>query len=234
MTKAASAPPSVASLPERLREAMNEARKKRDQARTLLLSTVLADIKNRELELHHPASDEETVEVVRRAIRRRHEAAEQYAGVGRRDHAERELAEVKMLEAFLPPQADPEEIRRAARAAIAGGAKDVGKVMGLVMPQCKGRADGKLVNQIVREVPGGVLEGSALAQLTVALAAARVVAGDLARLARDAPRTATLRVEPPPKALETRLRQSLDPEGNVLDGASRDLARARQAVREAR
>jgi len=83
-------------------------------------------------------------------------------------------------------------------------------------------------------VPGGVLEGSALAQLTVALAAARVVAGDLARLARDAPRTATLRVEPPPKALETRLRQSLDPEGNVLDGASRDLARARQAVREAR
>src|SRR5437870_11199909 len=83
-------------------------------------------------------------------------------------------------------------------------------------------------------VPGGVLEGSALAQLTVALAAARVVAGDLARLARDAPRTATLRVEPPPKALEMRLRQSLDPEGNVLDGASRDLARARQAVREAR
>src|SRR3989449_4722459 len=83
-------------------------------------------------------------------------------------------------------------------------------------------------------VPGGVLEGPALAQLTVALVAARVVAGDLARLARDAPRTAALRVEPPPKALETRLRQSLDPEGNVLDGASRDLARARQAVREAR
>src|SRR5207249_319064 len=83
-------------------------------------------------------------------------------------------------------------------------------------------------------VPGGVLEGPALAQLAVALVAARVVAGDLARLAREAPRTATLRVEPPPKALETRLRQSLDPEGNVLDGASRDLARARQAVREAR
>jgi len=151
MTKAASAPPSVASLPERLRQAMNEARKKRDQARTLLLSTVLADIKNREFELQHAASDEETVEVLRRAIKRRHEAAEQYAGVDRRDRAERELAEVKMLEAFLPPQADPEEIRRAVRAAIAGGTKDLGKVMGMVMPQFKGRADGKLVNQIVRE-----------------------------------------------------------------------------------
>jgi len=151
MTKAASAPPSVASLPERLREAMNEARKKRDQARTLLLSTVLADIKNREFELQHPPSDEEAVEVLRRGIKRRHEAAEQYAGVGRRDRAEHELAEVKMLEAFLPPQADPEEIRRAARAAIAAGTKDLGKVMGIVMPQFKGRADGKLVNQIVRE-----------------------------------------------------------------------------------
>src|SRR5207302_3631233 len=151
MTKASSAPPSVASLPERLRQAMNEARKKRDQARTLLLSTVLADIKNRELELQHPTSDEETVEVVRRAIKRRHEAAEQYAGVGRQDHAERELAEVKMLEAFLPTQVDPEEIRRAARAAIAGDPKDLGKVMGIVMPQFKGRADGKLVSQIVRE-----------------------------------------------------------------------------------
>ena len=151
MTKASSAPPSVASLPERLRQAMNEARKKRDQARTLLLSTVLADIKNRELELQHPTSDEETVEVVRRAIKRRHEAAEQYAGVGRQDHAERELAEVKMLEAFLPPQVDPEEIRRVVRAAIAGGTKDLGKVMGIVMPQFKGRADGKLVNQVVRE-----------------------------------------------------------------------------------
>jgi DNA mismatch repair protein MutS2 len=83
-------------------------------------------------------------------------------------------------------------------------------------------------------VPGSALEGPALAELAVALAAARVVAAALGRLAREAPRTAALRAEPPPKSLETRLRQSVDPEGNVLDGASRDLARARQAVREAR
>jgi len=62
-----------------------------------------------------------------------------------------ELAEVKALEEFLPAAIDPEEIRRAVRAAIAGGAKDVGKVMGQVMPQFKGRADGKVVNQIARE-----------------------------------------------------------------------------------
>ncbi len=83
-------------------------------------------------------------------------------------------------------------------------------------------------------VPGSALEGVALAQLGLVLAAARVVAGDLARLAAAAPRTALLRVDPPPKELEQRLTASLDPEGQVQDGASRALARARRAVREAR
>ena len=83
-------------------------------------------------------------------------------------------------------------------------------------------------------VPGSALEGLALAELGRALAAARVVAADLARLATDAPRTAALRVDPPPRELERRLAESLDAEGEVLDGASRALARARRAVRDAR
>ena len=83
-------------------------------------------------------------------------------------------------------------------------------------------------------IPGSALEGAALAQVGRALAAARVVAGDLARLAADAPRTAALRVDPPPKELEQRLAVSLDADGQVQDGASRALARARRAVREAR
>ena len=139
------------SLPERLRAAMNEARKRRDQARTLLLSTILADLKNTEIELHHPPTDDETAEVLRRGMKRRREAAEQYAAAGRRELADRELAEVQMLAAFLPAAADPEEIRRAVREAIAAGAKDLGKVMGQVMPKFKGRADGKLVNDIARQ-----------------------------------------------------------------------------------
>ena len=84
------------------------------------------------------------------------------------------------------------------------------------------------------QVAGSVLEGAALAGLGRGLAAARVVAGDLGRLADRAPRTAALRVDPPPKELELRLVKSLDPEGRVQDGASRALARARQAVRDAR
>jgi len=83
-------------------------------------------------------------------------------------------------------------------------------------------------------VPGSALEGAALARLGGALAATRIVAGDLARLAAEAPRTAALRVAPPPKELEQRLAVSLDADGQVQDGASRTLARARRAVREAR
>lgn len=136
---------------------MNEARKQRDQARTLLLSTILSDVKNRELELNppRPASDDETAEVLRRGIKRRRESVEVYEKAGRTELAATEAAEIKILEAYLPASVPPEEIRAAVREAIAAGATDMGKVMGAVMPRFKGRADGKVVNTIVREELAG-------------------------------------------------------------------------------
>jgi uncharacterized protein len=142
------APPSLA---DRLRAAMNEARKQRDQARTLLLSTTLSEIKNREIELTRIPTDDETAEVLRRGIKKRRESVEVYEKAGRTDMAATEAAEIKILESYLPASMPPEEIRAAVREAIAGGAKDMGKVMGAVMPKLKGRADGSLVNKIVRE-----------------------------------------------------------------------------------
>ena len=139
------------SLADRLRAAMTEARKKRDQARTLLLSTTVSEVKNREIELNHPLSDDETVEVLRRGIKKRRESVEVYEKAGRTDAAATEAAEIKALEEFLPAAVPPDEIRAAVREAIASGAKDLGKVMGAVMPKFKGRADGKVINQIVRE-----------------------------------------------------------------------------------
>ncbi|HZH40565.1 MAG TPA: GatB/YqeY domain-containing protein [Gemmatimonadales bacterium] len=141
----------MAGILERLRAAMNEARKSRNPARTLLLSTILADLKNSEIALGHEPSDPEAVEVLRRGVKRRTESVEQYTKGGRQDLADTEAAEIKVLEEFLPASAPPEEIRAAVRAAIAAGSKDLGKVMGAVMPQFKGRADGKIINQIVRE-----------------------------------------------------------------------------------
>jgi uncharacterized protein YqeY len=88
-------------------------------------------------------------------VKRRRESIEQYENGKREDLAARERAEVQMLEEFLPAAVPPEEIRAAVRAAIAGGANELGPLMATVMPQFKGRADGKLVNQIVREELAG-------------------------------------------------------------------------------
>jgi uncharacterized protein YqeY len=143
------------SLADRLRAAMNEARKQRDQARTLLLSTILSDIKNREIELGHTPTDDETAEVLRRGVKKRRESVEAYEKAGRTDAAATEAAEIRILESYLPAAVPPDEIRAAVRETIAGGAKDMGKVMAAVMPKFKGRADGKLVNQIVREELAG-------------------------------------------------------------------------------
>src|SRR5262245_17585534 len=139
------------SLADRLRAAMNQARKQRDQARTLLLSTILSDVKNRELELGHTPTDDETADVLRRGIKKRRESVEVYEKAGRTDAAATEANEIKILEGYLPATVSAEEIRVVVKEVIAGGATDMGKVMGAVMPKFKGRADGKLVNQIVRE-----------------------------------------------------------------------------------
>jgi uncharacterized protein YqeY len=139
------------SLSANLRAALNAARKAQNKERTLVLGTILANLKNREIELRRPASDEEVAEVLRKGIKTRREAVEQYTAAGRQDLADVETAQIKVLDEFLPPAVDPEEIRAAVRTAIAGGAQDMGKVMSQVMPKYKGRADGKLINQIVRE-----------------------------------------------------------------------------------
>ena len=139
------------NLAETLRTAMNAARKAQDKDRTLVLGTILANLRNREIDLRRPATDEETVEVLRKGIKIRREAVEQYATAGRADLAAVEQAQIAVLEEFLPPAVDPEEVRAAVRAAIEGGARDLGKVMGQVLPKYKGRVDGKVVNQIVRE-----------------------------------------------------------------------------------
>ena len=139
------------ALVDQVRAALTAARKNRETDRTLLYSTLLAEFGNREIELGHALSDVEALEVVRRAIKRRRESIEAYQKGGRADLVARESAELAALEAYLPPAVGEGEIRAAVKSAIAGGAGDLGAVMGRVMPDFKGRADGKLVNQIVRE-----------------------------------------------------------------------------------
>lgn len=143
------------TLVEQIRAALNAARKDRDNARTLLYSTLLSDLKNRDIELGREVSEAESVEVVRRSIKRRRESVEQYEAAGRKDLADKEAFELAELEKYLPPAVPEDEIRDAVKAAIAAGAKDLGALMGKVMPQFKGRAEGRVINQIAREELAG-------------------------------------------------------------------------------
>lgn len=139
------------ALLDQLQADLNASRKAQDKPATLLLGTIIADVKNREIELRRDLTDDDVIEVLRRGIKKRRESIEMFASAKRDELADKERHEVALLERYLPAAVDPDEIRAAVRAAIAGGAANVGAVMGRVMPQFKGRAEGGTINAIVRE-----------------------------------------------------------------------------------
>ena len=143
------------TLETRLQEDLTAARKAQDKPLTLLLGTIIADVRNHSIAQKKDLADDDVIEVLRRGIKKRRESIEMYEKGQRMDLADKERAEVGMLERYLPAQVNPEEIRAAVRAAIAGGANNVGAVMGKVMPQFKGRAEGGTINAIVREELAG-------------------------------------------------------------------------------
>ncbi len=141
----------MAELLARLQGDLNSARKSQDKAGTLLLSTVISEVKNKKIELQHDPVDADVVDVIRKSIKRRRESIEMYTKGGRQDLADKEQSEATALEKYLPAQVSDDELRAAVKAAIAGGANQIGAVMGKVLPQFKGRAEGGTINAIARE-----------------------------------------------------------------------------------
>ena len=141
----------MSDLMARLQADLNASRKAQNKPATLLLGTIIADVKNRAIELRRDLTDEDVIDVLRHGIKKRRESVEMYANANREELADKERAEVTLLETYLPAAVDHEEIRAAVRAAMAAGAANIGAVMGKVMPQFKGRAEGGTINAIVRE-----------------------------------------------------------------------------------
>ena len=141
----------MSELVTRLQADLNASRKAQDKPATLLLGTIISDIKNRRIELQKDLADSDVVEVLRKGIKRRRESVEMYEKGGREDLAAKERTEVTLLEKYLPPQVGEDELRSAVKAAIAGGAVSIGAVMGSVVPRFKGRAEGSAINAIARE-----------------------------------------------------------------------------------
>ena len=138
-------------LKNRLRSDLTSARKDRDKLRTLVLSTILADVHNREIELRAELSDDQTIKGLSRGIKQRKDAASQMRAAGRDELAREEEAQLTVLSEYLPEGMSEDEVRALVRVAIEDGVDQMGMLMGRVMPQIAGRYDGKEANRIVRE-----------------------------------------------------------------------------------
>jgi len=141
---------------EELRNELKNAMKSSNEVKVRTLRLLMTSVKNAEIEKGRQLTDDEFHEIVLKEVKRRKEAIEMYEKAQRNDLADAEREELKVLEDFLPQQLSVDEVRKIAIEIIesvgANGPKDLGKVMGVLMPKIKGRADGKVVNKMVREL----------------------------------------------------------------------------------
>ena len=145
----------MSDVQDRIREDQKSAMKAGDKVRLATLRLIANDLKNRQIELGRPLEAADVVEVLSRARKQRRESEEQYRSGGREDLADREASEAAIIQEYLPEPVDPARLDEMIDAAIAetgaAGPADMGKVMGRLMPQVKGRVDGADLSRRVRE-----------------------------------------------------------------------------------
>jgi len=143
------------TLAERLNEDLKLAMKSQDKFKLSVLRMVCAAIKNQEIERKRALDDSEVIDVLSREIKQRRDSLQDFEKAGRTDLAEQASAEIEIISAYLPKPLTDEEVTALVQQTIqetgASSKADMGKVMAALMPKVKGRADGKLVNQIVSQ-----------------------------------------------------------------------------------
>ena len=149
----------MAGLRDQLREDVKTAMRAKDALRRDTIRLLQAAIKNADIEQRGEVGDAVVLTIIQKQLRQRQDSIEQFEAGGREDLADRERAEIGVLEAYLPAQMDRDAIMAAAQAVVArtgaSGPGDKGKVMGPLMGQLRGKADGRLVNEVVGELLGG-------------------------------------------------------------------------------
>ncbi len=143
------------SLEEKILEEMKQAMKANDKIRLSAIRMIRSSLKNKEIELRRKLEDEDIFKVIQGMVRKGEESVEQFQAGRRIDLVEKETAEIEILKSFLPQPITQEEIVRIIDETIqetqASSMKDLGKVMKAVMPKLGGKADGKVINQLVKE-----------------------------------------------------------------------------------
>ncbi len=146
------------ALRERLSEEMKDAMKSRDELRLSAIRLIRSAVKNKDIELKRELDDQEIVEVIATLVKQRRESIRLFSEAGRQELVEKEEKELAILLGFLPQQLSRTEVAELVARTIAEcgaqGAKDMGRVMKALMPHVAGRADGKMVSDVVREQLG--------------------------------------------------------------------------------
>ncbi|MDQ0876923.1 uncharacterized protein YqeY [Paenibacillus sp. V4I3] len=146
------------SLSDRLNEDMKQAMKSQDKFKLSVIRMVRSTIKNSEIDLKRALDDNEVLDVLTREIKQRKDSLHEFTKAGRDDLAESLKAELVILAEYMPQQLSEEEVKAIVQQTIqqigASSKADMGKVMTALMPQVKGRADGKLINQLVQQLLG--------------------------------------------------------------------------------
>ena len=134
---------------------LKDAMRNKEALRRTVLRTMLSEIRNAEINFQTILDDEGIISVLTKQVQQRKDSVEAYAAANRQDLVDKETEEIDIISVYLPEQLPVEEIEEIIKTAIseigASTLSDMGKVMGLVMPQVRGRADGKIVNTIVTE-----------------------------------------------------------------------------------
>jgi len=142
------------SLKDKLTEDLKQALRQKDERRKSAIRLAMAAIRNAEIEKRRELDDGELLQIIAKEVKQRRDSIAEFAKAGRQDLIDQEKAELEVLLAYLPRQMTREEIEEAARRVIqevgATGLSQMGEVMRRLMPQVKGRADGRLVSEVVR------------------------------------------------------------------------------------
>ena len=140
-------------LRETLDSDLKEAMRNKEALKRTVLRTMLSEIRNAEINSQTTLDDEGIISVLTKQVQQRKDSVEAYEAANREDLVAKETEEINIISVYLPEQLPQEEIEQIIDSAIsqsgASSLDDMGKIMGLVMPQVRGRADGKIVNTIV-------------------------------------------------------------------------------------
>ncbi|HYS83048.1 MAG TPA: GatB/YqeY domain-containing protein [Anaeromyxobacteraceae bacterium] len=143
------------ALKDQLDADLKSAMKDKDQLKLSTVRMLKSAVKYREIELMKPLDDVGVQVVIASEVKRRRDSVEQYRNGGREDLAGKEEAEIAILQAYLPAQLGPEELGKLVEAVIARvgaqGPKDMGKVMKELQPEVQGKAEGKVVSELVKQ-----------------------------------------------------------------------------------